>query len=275
MNLAVTLLPGAEKVGAVHRQAGAQPDNLCGPFWVAVLLRSAGEGSPTPEQAALAAGTLLPTSGDPASWVPAGEPNREGDTGTVRRIDDPDVSGTSAAGMLAAVEELSGGSCRFLPIRGRGGRPLDGHAVVRLVDLLEAHQRWEASPVLNVRSGALWGTRLSAADVLVHLASADVEAPDPEWDVGHFVNLAGLLRGPERTMVLLRDSYPSFGSGGNHLQPLDAVEAAIRRDDGREGGCLLFISVEHVAEAELELKQLGFDIGTWDNGTPYEQGGER
>ena len=83
------------------------------------------------------------------------------------------------------------------------------------------------------------------------------------------------IRGLERTMVLLRDSYPSFGSGGNHLQPLDAVEAAIRRDDGREGGCLLFISVEHVAEAELELKQLGFDIGTWDNGTPYEQGGER
>lgn len=273
-DLAVTLLPGAAKVGAVHRQAGPQPDNLCGPYWVAVLLRSFGRGSPKPEQAAQAAGTTLPAGGDPASWVPAGEPNRGGDSGAIRRTADPGASGTSVAGMLAAAEELSGGSFRFLPIRGHGGRPLDGPAITGLVELLEGRPRWEAAPVLNVRTGALWGTHLPTADAFAYLAGADVEAPDPEWDVGHFLNVAGLLRGPERTMVLVRDSYPSFGSRGEHLQPLEAVAAALRRDDGRDGGCLLFLPAEHVSEAELELKRLGFDIGTWDNGTPYGQGGE-
>lgn len=33
----VVLLPGADVVGVTHRAAGAQPDNLCGPYWVATL----------------------------------------------------------------------------------------------------------------------------------------------------------------------------------------------------------------------------------------------
>lgn len=274
VDLDLTLLPGSEDVAAVHRSAGAQPDNLCGPYWVALLLRSAGVGSPTPEQAAVAARTLLPASGDPRSWVPPGEPNREGDTGVVGRTGDLDRSGTSIPGMLAAVVEISEGSHRLLPIRGHRGRPLDGPAIRTLVETLEANPGWGAAPVLNLRTGALWGTRLPLVEALAYLAGEEVARPEPEWDVGHFANLAGLLRGPSQTMVLLRDSYPSFGSGGNHLQPLDALAAAVRRDDGREGGCLLFLSARHAVEAELELKRNGFDVGAWDNGTPYEQGGE-
>lgn len=273
--LELTLLPGADRVAAVHRPAGAQPDNLCGAFWVSLLLRSAGSGSPTPERAAAAAGTVLPAGGDPRSWVPPGEPNRPGDTATLARSDDPDVSGTSVPGMLAAVDELSGGSYRLVPIRGHAGRALDGSAIATLVGILERHPRWEATPILNLRTGALWGTRLPLTGALTYLAGGDVNPPDPEWDVGHFVNIAGLVRGPERTMLLLRDSYPSFGSGGSHLQPLEAVGSAVRRDDGREGGCLLFLAARHLDGAERALKDEGYDIGTWDNGTPYGQGGER
>ena len=273
-SLALTLLPGAEAVGAVHRVTGPQPDNLCGPYWVAILLASAGQGSPSPERVAVAARTLLPASGDPSSWVPPGEPNREGATGSIGRVDDPGVSGTSIRGMVEAVEALSEGSFRLLPLRGRGGQPLDAPALEQLVETLEQKAGWRASPVLNLRTGALWGTRLPIADAFAYVVGEDVQPSEPEWDVGHFVNLAGILRGPERTMAVLRDSYPSFGSGGDHLQPLQVVAEALARGDGREGGCLLFLPAEHALAAEVELKQAGFDTGTWDNGTPYEQGGK-
>lgn len=274
-SLELTLLPGWERVGAVHRSAGAQPDNLCGPYWVALLLRAIGVSSPSAEEAAAAAGTVLPADGDPSSWVPSGEPSRGGETASLPRTDDQEASGTSVPGMVAAVEELSGGSFRLLPVRGRGGGPFDVAAIERLVETLEANAGWRATPIVNLRTGALWGTRLPLADALAHLTGAAVEPPVPEWDVGHFANLAGLVRGPVRSMGLLRDSYPSFGSGGSHLQPLEALAAALRRGDGREGGCLLLLTAEHAADAELELKRAGFDIGTWDNGTPYEQGGQR
>lgn len=125
------------------------------------------------------------------------------------------------------------------------------------------------------RTGRLWGTHLPLPDAADHLAGRDMEPPPPEWDVGHFSSVAGVVRGPARSLLLFRDTYPSFGWGGHHLQPADVIGAALQRGDARERGCLLFLAAGDVPEAERELKEEGFDIGAWDNGTPYDKGGGR
>lgn len=269
--LVLTLLPGDERVGAVHRMAGPQPDNLCGPYWVAVGLRAVGFPGVTVEQAAAAAGTRLPCEGDPGSWVPIGErsrPARVGEAGGLR-TDDPDLSGTSIPGMLEAVASLSGGSFRLIPIRGHAGEPFEASTLASLFEIIVEASWWAAIPFVNLRTGKLWGARTPFADAAAFLAGRAVVPAPPEWDVGHFVNVAGMLRGSDRAMVLLRDTYPSLGSGGTHLQPLETVAAAVRRGDGREGGCLLLVRSADASEVEVELTRRGFDIGPWDNGTPY------
>jgi hypothetical protein len=274
--LSLTLLPADLRVAPVHREAGPQPDNLCGPYWVAVALRAAGCAEVTVEEAAVAAGTRVPATGDPRSWLPIGERPHGGSFPGLRRVDDPALAGTSIQGMLEAVEVLSGGSCRSLPIRGHAGRSLDGEALAGLIEMILAEPAWLVIPLLNLRTGALWGARTPVADALGYLAGRDVVPAPPEWDVGHFVNVAGILRSTRRALLVLRDTYPSLGAGGTHLQPLEAVAAAVRRGDGREGGCLLVVRSEDAAEVEREMKGRGFDVGSWDNGTPYErEGGTR
>lgn len=270
--LDITSLPGGEGIGAIYRDAGVQMDNLCGPYWASVLLRANGWEA-SQEDVALAAGTLLPSTGDPSTWVPRGEAHRDRYLRAIPRTEDLEATGTSVAGLLSAASELSGDACRLLPIRGRSGGSIDAVALEELVGLLDRHPAWQAAPVLNLRVGLLWGTRLSFEAALAYLSGAEVEAPEPEWDVGHFVNVAGLARCEARSMMLLRDSYRSFGWNGYHLQPLEAVANAIRRDDGREGGCLLFVASDDASTIERELKEVGFDIGGWDNGTPHGGGG--
>lgn len=270
-SLEITLLPGADRIARLHRRAGAQLDNLCGPYWASILLNVVGVGA-TQEDVAVAAGTLLPASGDPASWIPQGEPNRDGYGREIRRTDDHGASGTSVAGLVSATSELCSGSFRFIPARARSDEPLDELALLWIVDMVDSNTTWEAGLVLNVRTGKLWGTHLPLFDALVYLSGGEITPPEPEWDVGHFVNVAGVLRGKTQAMLLLRDSYPSFGSAGYHLQPIEAVAAALRRDDGLRGGCLLFVSAEDAPAAERELEEAGFDCNVWDNGTPYEGG---
>jgi hypothetical protein len=267
--LELSLLPDAPRVGWAHQDAGPQLDHLCGPYWISVLLRSRG-WDVSQEAGAASAGTLLPPAGSgPAA--PPGEPERPVPTGAIDRSSDPAGSGTAIPGMLTAVSGLSGGRFAFVPIRSRGGSPLDAASLLTLIDEA-ADAPSDVSPVLNIRTGALWGSRASPLDAVRYLAGGDVLAPRAEWDVGHFVNVAGIARGPARAMVLLRDSYPSLGWAGHHLQPVDVVSDALRRDDGREGGCLLLVADGDVAALERRLKEADFDIGIWDNGTPYRGG---
>lgn len=270
--LEVTLPPGSERVARVHERVGAQLDNLCGPYWVSILLRSAGY-EVTQEEAAIAAGTLLSeTPADPAAALPPGEPSREPTDPRIARTGDTSATGTSIPGMVAAASTLSEGAFALVPVRRRGGTTIDAEALERLVELLAERPSWMASLLVNLRTGLLVGTTLAPTDAFAHLDGSDAPTPAPEWDVGHFVDVAALIRGEARAMLLLRDSYPSFGWAGHHLQPVEAVAAAIRRDDGREGGCLVFVPAAHENEATTELARAGFELGVWDNGTPYEGG---
>ena len=76
-----------------------------------------------------------------------------------------------------------------------------------------------------------------------------------------------LIRGPERSLVVIRDSYPSLGWAGHHAQPSRVVAAALLRGDGREGGVLAVVPQDGADAMFALVTELGLDIGTWNNGT--------
>jgi hypothetical protein len=175
------------------------------------------------------------------------------------------VSGTAAPALADAVERLSGGRLVVLPVAG----PWNASSVVSLVRA--AAEVWPATLFLaNIRTGPLWGTRADPALILGYLAGEEVRGPEHEWDVGHFVNIAAIVTADDRALVVVRDSYSSLGWGGHHLQPKDALAAALERGDGREGGVLCVTPAADATTLRARLAEEGFKLRHWDNGTPVQ-----
>lgn len=175
----------------------------------------------------------------------------------------PDAEAGTAAGPLAdAMEAAAGGALRCVPLRG----DWTPERVARLVDAGPA-RTGGGRLVANLHTGLLWGSRPPLEVLLAELEGRTAPDPAPDWDVGHFCELAGLVRGPGGSLVLVRDSYPSLGWNAHHLQPPRSLAAALRRDDGREGGVLLVAPRDGVDEGELLADELGLEVGPWDNGT--------
>jgi hypothetical protein len=178
---------------------------------------------------------------------------------------EPELAGTSAADLAAALEELSDGRVGCVPL---SGDAWGGGIVERLVDRARSI---DARLIANIRTGRLWGSRPPAELLIAWLEGDDLPAPPPEadWDVGHFVELSAVVRGRarEHALIVVRDSYPTLGWDGHHLQPPDVVAAALRRDDGHGGGVLAVVPGERADDAVALAAELGLDIEMWDNGT--------
>ena len=235
-----------------------QKDHLCGPFHAARILRDFGitdsDGEPLDQDlVALRAGTTLPRDfaegGVPpgaASWADC----RYG-LATV----DKDDAGTSARGLASAIEELSAGGLVCVPISGGW----TGANVEGLMAL-------DARLIANLRTGRLWGACPPQETLLAVLDGAAVpHSPPPDWDVGHFVELAALLRGHRGSLVLIRDSYPTLGWGGVHLQPAAVVAEALIRGDGRQGGVLSVVEPHGAAAVRTRASELGLKTEMWEN----------
>src|ERR1700732_465668 len=105
--LDMELLPGTRALLAVHVRELPQRDDLCGAFCGALALRAAGieehEGEPVDQDAvALRAGSIVSAVPD-ASHLPAGEQGRRDYRLSLPFVDDAEVSGTTAAGVVRAV----------------------------------------------------------------------------------------------------------------------------------------------------------------------------
>jgi hypothetical protein len=85
--------------------------------------------------------------------------------------------------------------------------------------------------------------------------------------VGHFVELEMLIRGPQRSLVVVHDSYPSLGWNGRHFQPPRVLAAALLRGDGREGGVLAVVPAARAEAAAALAAEIGLDVRPWNNGT--------
>ncbi|XGW00329.1 MAG: hypothetical protein ACAF41_15510 [Leptolyngbya sp. BL-A-14] len=262
-DFSVQLLPGMVKLASVHRLAGQQQDNLCGPYWIAMLLRSCGFHQLTPEQVAQCAGSVLPT-GDPKTWLPRNASPREDYSVALPVATGLSDAGTSAQGLMTAVSTLSHELYTLVPIQA------DWSAVrVEAVLDLCRHPAWNAIPLCNIRTDHLWGANLAVSEAIAYLNNGETIVPPPaDWNVGHFLALAGTVKGAARSLILTCDTYPSFGWQGYHLQSTDAIAQALNRGDGNGGGILLFVATQDQEQVEQCIKEAGFTIGVWDNGSP-------
>lgn len=257
---------GPPGLASLHAAELPQKDQLCGAFWGSLALRAFGfveaDGEPVDQDAvAREAGTTL-AGGDPAQWVPPGASPR-GDHRLAFPEASDEASGTAAPGVARAIDVLSRGALRAVPVAG----PWDAGRVVALLRELEPLGE-AVVPVANVRTSGFWGSHADPGllvDVLAGRATA--EPPAPDWDVGHFVGLAVLVEGNGGALVTVRDTYRALGAAGYHVQPVGALAAALRRDDGKEGGVLCVVPTADAERLESRLRELGFDVRHWDNGS--------
>jgi hypothetical protein len=242
-------------MATVAAESLQQKDFLCGPFQAARILRELGHAA-TEDELAEAAGSLLPDRS--AGTVPPGAVPKTDYAVELPRVA-ADVAGTAVDALAAAIEAAAGGALRAVP--------LSGEWTADPVEALVDRGTRLARLVANVRTGPLWGTHPPLELLEAELAGEEREGPPADWDVGHFCELAGLLRGSGGSLVAVRDSYPSFGLAGYHLQPPRAVAAALARGDGREGGVLAIVEAGRVRDVERLADELGLETSPWDNGT--------
>jgi uncharacterized protein DUF6885 len=266
--LELTLLAGARTLLRAHVRELPQRDDQCGAFCAALALEAAGlrsdeDGEPLDQDAvARAAGTLVSRVADRAA-LPAGESGRRDYRIAPALIDDSSLSGTNCAGVVGALERLSGGRLTSVPLLGPWSpATLDG-----LFGLVAELDR-PVTLIANVATRELWGAAARLDQLLDYVLDGTDDAPAPDWDVGHFVCVAGRTSGPGGTLYCVLDTYPSLGRGGVHMQPRERLALALARRGMAPGGMLAVVAAEDAAAVRAGCAQLGLAEGVWDNGTP-------
>jgi hypothetical protein len=265
-SLEIELLPGARRLLREHRDALPQRDDLCGAFCAALALRAARierhDGHPIDQDTvALAAGSVVSALPD-ERHLPHGERSRRDYRLALPLIEDASLSGTTAAGLVRAVETLSGGALVAIPYAG----PWTAQALAGAFDFLVSGAH-PVTLVANVATRHLWGGGASVSQMLEYLLDGVQDGPAPDWDVGHFVCVIGRVRGPAGSLYGVADTYPSLGSGGIHVQPGERLALALQRPQMDPGGLVMIVSSGEAEALRARAAELGLSEGAWDNGT--------
>jgi len=264
--LEMTLLPGARKLLTVHARELPQRDDLCGAFCGALALNAAGvegqDGEPIDQDAvALAAGSIVSGVRD-AGTLPRGETGRRDYRLSIPTIEDPDVSGTTAAGLAEAITTLSAGALEAIPYAG----PWNAATLAGVFELAAALEH-PVTLVANFATHHLWGGRPSVSQLLNYLLDGELDGPAPDWHVGHFACVFGRVRGPRGTLYAVADTYPALGDGGVHMQPQERLAAALERRDMPAGGLFVVAFATDAATVRTDAGALSLTERIWDNGT--------
>jgi hypothetical protein len=262
----IELLPGAQRLLEAHADALPQRDDLCGAFCGALALIAAQidshEGEPVDQDAvALAAGSVISALPD-ERHLPHGERSRRDYRLELPLIEDASVSGTTPAGLVRAIELLSGGALEAIPYEG----PWTTESLARTFDLLADSER-PVTLVANVDTARFWGGGATVAQMLGYLLGGSEDGPAPDWEVGHFVCLFARARGPAGEMYAVADTYPSLGRRGVHVQPAERVALALQRPQMASGGLVVVVASEQAAALRAGAAELGLSERAWDNGT--------
>jgi hypothetical protein len=261
-----TLLPGARELLSVHARELPQRDDLCGAFCGALALGAAGiveyRGDHLDQDAlALAAGSIVSGMREPGT-LPHGEPGRRDYRLKIPAIDDPDVSGTTAAGLMDAIALLSDGALEAIPYSG----PWTADTLAGLFELTAALER-PVTLIANFATHHLWGGHASAAQLLDYLLDGVDDGPPADWDVGHFACVFARVCGPRGSLYAVADTYPALGNAGVHLQPQEQLATALERRDMPAGGMFVVAHVEDAASVRDGARAIGLVERIWDNGT--------
>jgi hypothetical protein len=264
--LNMTLLPGARELLAVHARELPQRDDLCGAFCGALALRAAGieehHGEPLDQDAvALAAGSIVSGLREPGT-LPYGERGRRDYRLRIPSIEDSDLSGTTAAGLLDAIASLSGGRLEAIPYAG----PWSPHTLTGLFELVAALER-PVTLVANFATHHLWGARPTVNQLLGYLFCGEQDGPPADWDVGHFACVFARVRGPRGSLYGVADTYPALGDGGVHMQPQEHLARALERRDMPAGGMFVVVDARDAVGVRAGATAVGLAEGLWDNGT--------
>ncbi|MEL6553786.1 MAG: hypothetical protein AAFQ63_10055 [Cyanobacteria bacterium J06621_11] len=271
MKLALDFLPEMQALLLKHEQAGQQPDNLCGPYWVSLLLQAYGKFSLSAVEVAKAASTILPSRGNPSDWLPSGATSLLGEGySSIPTIPNIDECGTSVNGLIQATERLSHGRFCLLPLQTEDWE-LGLHTLVQVChDCSDGEPDWVMAPLLNIHTSYFWHSQLSPWEIVQFLQFGKEPFASPDWCVGHFAALIGHLQGQAQTLYAVLDTYPQFGWNGLHLQPSDAIaQSLLRPAQSTQGGILIFTQAKHKSQLQQLLMQQGFQMASWDNGTPF------
>jgi hypothetical protein len=271
--LQTELLPGAWTLLEIHARELPQRDDLCGAFCGALALCAAGfeeneQGPLDQDTVGLAAGSIVSSPGarDPQT-LPPGERGRRDYRLELPMIEDAEVSGTTAAGVVAAINELSEGALAAIPLAG----PWTAQTLGGAFELALACEQ-PAALIANLATHHLWGGSPTAPQLLGHLYEGADEGPPPDWDVGHFVCVVARTIGPAGSLYAVADTYPALGARGVHLQPERRLAAAIDRRDKPAGGVIAVVFEQEAARLREGARSLGLSEALWDNGTlPVEE----
>ncbi len=264
--LEMTLLPGARALLAAHARELPQRDDLCGAFCGALALGAAGlgeyAGEPVDQDAvALAAGSTV-SAVAAVDHLPHGELGRRDYRLALGRVEDGAVSGTTAAGVVRAIETLSEGALAAVPYSG----PWTAQTLGGVFDAAAASEH-PVTLIANIATRHLWGGRPNAVQMLDYLYDGALDGPPPDWEVGHFVCVFGRVRGPKGSLYGVADTYPALGNGGVHVQPAERLAAAIARREGPAGGVVVVVAFENLLRVRARAREAGLVEGAWDNGS--------
>jgi hypothetical protein len=264
--LPIELLEGSEQLLAAHARELPQRDDLCGAFCGALALNAAAiterNGAPLDQDAvAIAAGSIVSTSRDPAT-LPGAETGRRDYRLAIPTIDDAEISGTTAVGVMEAIPALSADALEAIPF----SSPWTAATLDGIFDAAFALER-PVTLIANFATHHLWGSHASLEQLLAHLLHGATDGPEADWDVGHFGCVFGRVHGPAGTLYAVADTYPALGWRGTHLQPRERLAAAIDRRDKPAGGMLAVCAREDATRIRAGALAAGLHERIWDNGT--------
>ncbi len=253
----------ARRVLASQARERQQKDEFCGPFWVVAAVAALTGRVVTQDDAAVAAGTLLTAGGGRLADLPPGAASRADYLREVTTTQDTSLAGTSPQGIVRAIHEISGGDVTAVPLSGQWTHSML-NALAGLV--LDGD---DAVAILNVATRYLWHSHPDLPDVLGYVDGADVHPAAAEWDVGHYVAIAGSLTGSQRQLLMCADTYPSLGAQGVHLQPAECLAAALNRDGAEtSGGAIVAVPSHRAAGIQDWATGQALALSYWDNGAP-------
>jgi hypothetical protein len=261
------LLPGAAALLAYHARELPQRDDLCGAFCGALALNAAGIGGteedPIDQDAVgIAAGSIVSGARDPDT-LPGAETGRRDYRLAIPTIDDSEISGTTADGVVTAVREIGGGAIEVIPWSG----PWTAERLDGVFDLA-AGLREPVTLIANLATHHLWGGHPSPKQLLDYLLEGKDDGPAPDWDVGHFVCVVARTSGPSGNhLYAVADTYPALGNHGVHVQPCERLALAIDRPDKPSGGLIAVVAAAEADQLRKGATTLGLREELWDNGT--------